>query len=119
MSHLLNGRNDEAANAGRRAVHSNPGFSSCHAAALAELGRVDEAESVAAHILVLQPSFSTHGFCAALPFRPRWPIGSQKPGARPVAAIVNRSAAEKGAFQYSAAYERQRYPLGEFPEGKG
>ena len=66
MSHLLNGRNDEAANAGRRAVHSNPGFSSCHAAALAELGRVDEAESVAAHILVLQPSFSTHGFCAAL-----------------------------------------------------
>ena len=29
---------------GRRAVHSNPGFSSCHAAALAELGRVDEAE---------------------------------------------------------------------------
>ena len=59
------------------------------------------------------------GSAQPLPFRPRWPIGSQKPGARPVAAIVNRSAAEKGAFQYSAAYERQRYPLGEFPEGKG
>jgi TolB-like protein/Flp pilus assembly protein TadD len=69
VSHFLRGRYEQAANAGRRAVQANPGFSSCHsllAAPLAKLGRVEEAKAVAARVLALQPSFSARGFCTAL-----------------------------------------------------
>ena len=66
---LLRGRYEEAASAGRRAVQSMPSFSVSHsllAAALAKLGRTDEAKAAAAHVLALPPSFSSHGYCAAI-----------------------------------------------------
>jgi TolB-like protein/Flp pilus assembly protein TadD len=69
ISHFLRGRYEEAANAGRRAVQSSPGFSVSHsllAAPLAKLGRMEEASAAAAQVLALQPSFSAGGFCAAL-----------------------------------------------------
>lgn len=69
VSHFLRGRYEEAANAGRRAVQSNPGFSVSHsllAAPLAKLGRMEEAKTVAMRVLALRPSFSASGFCTAL-----------------------------------------------------
>lgn len=69
VSNFLRGRYEEAANAGRRAVQSSPGFSISHSllvAPLAKLGRVEEAKTVAMRVLALQPSFSAGGFCAAL-----------------------------------------------------
>jgi adenylate cyclase len=69
VSHFLRGRYAEAANAGRLAVQSNPGFSvsnSLLAAPLAKLGRMQEAKAVAARVLGLQPSFSADRFCKAL-----------------------------------------------------
>ena len=69
LGHFLRGRYEEAANAGRRAVQSTPGFSVSHSllvAPLAKLGRLEEARSVAARVLELQPSFSGGGFCTAL-----------------------------------------------------
>jgi TolB-like protein len=68
---FLRGRYEEAANAARRAVQSIPGMSvpHCHlAAALAKLGRLDEAKTAAQQVRALQPSFSTAGFCAAIGF---------------------------------------------------
>ena len=69
VSHFLRGCYEEAANAGRRAVQSNPGFSvsnSLLVAPLAMLGRMEEAKTVAARVLTLQPSFSAGRFCIAL-----------------------------------------------------
>jgi len=69
VGHFLRGRYEEAADAGRRSVQSNPGFSVSHcllAAPLAKLGRTEEAKAVAKRVLELQPSFSAGGFCAAL-----------------------------------------------------
>jgi len=69
IGHFLRGRYEEAANAGRRAVQSNPGTSVSHsllAAPLAKLGRMEEAKAVAKRVLELEPSFSADGFCAAL-----------------------------------------------------
>jgi adenylate cyclase len=69
VSHVLHGRYEEAANAGRRAVQSNPGFSVSNcllAAPLAKLGRMEEAKAVAVRVLALQPSFSASRFCSAL-----------------------------------------------------
>ena len=69
LSHFLRERYEAAADAGRHAVQSSPGFSISHvllAAALAKLGRDDEAKAVAAHALMLQPGFSASGFCTAL-----------------------------------------------------
>jgi len=69
VSHFLRGRYEEAANAARRAIQYNPGFSISHAllvAPLAKLGRVDEARAAVAQVLALQPSFSVSGFCAAI-----------------------------------------------------
>jgi adenylate cyclase len=54
------GRYQEAANAARKAVQSNPGFSICHvhlAASLAKLGRLEEARAAATHVLELHPAF--------------------------------------------------------------
>jgi adenylate cyclase len=53
-------RYDEAANAARKAVQSNPDFSICSvhlAAALAKLGQLEEAKAAAARALELQPGF--------------------------------------------------------------
>jgi adenylate cyclase len=40
------------------------------AAALAKLGRMEEAKAAAAQVLALQPSFSSAGFCAAIALPP-------------------------------------------------
>ena len=62
IGHFMRGRYEEAANAARRAVQSNPGFSVVHClltAALAKLGRTDDAKAAAVRVLALQPSFSS------------------------------------------------------------
>jgi adenylate cyclase len=69
VAHFLRGRHDEAVQAARRAVWSLPSLSVSHgllAAALAELGRIEEAKAVALQVLALDPSFSAARFCAAL-----------------------------------------------------
>ena len=68
IAHFLRGRYDEAAHAARRAVQSIPSSSGSHsvlAAALAKLGRIEEAKAVALQVLALDPSFSAARFCAA------------------------------------------------------
>lgn len=73
LSHFLRGRDEAAADAGRRAVQATPVFSISHVllvAPLARLGRLEEAKAVAARVLALQPSFSARGFCAALGIPP-------------------------------------------------
>ncbi len=73
IGHFLRGRYEEAATAARRAVLSNPSFSvtqSLLAAALAKLERTEEAKAAASQVLVLQPSFSSSGYCAAIGIMP-------------------------------------------------
>ena len=68
IAHFLRGRYDEAAHAARRAVQSIPSSSASRsvlAAALAKLGRIEEAKAVALQVLALDPSFSAARFCAA------------------------------------------------------
>jgi TolB-like protein/Flp pilus assembly protein TadD len=68
-ANFLRGHYEDAANAARRAVQSVPGMSVpyCHlAAALAKLGRLEEAKTAAGQVLALQPSFSAAGFCEAI-----------------------------------------------------
>jgi len=60
MSHLLRGRYEEACRAAYKSVQANPAHSITHvqlAAALAKLGRVDEARAAAARVLELHPTF--------------------------------------------------------------
>ena len=60
MSHLLRGRHDEACRAAYRSVQANPAHSITYvqlAAALATLGRIDEAKAAAARVLELHPTF--------------------------------------------------------------
>jgi len=62
-------RYEDAANAARKAIQRNPGFSSLHvilAAALVKLGLIDEAKAVAARVLALQPGFRIDEFCAVI-----------------------------------------------------
>jgi Flp pilus assembly protein TadD len=69
LGHFLKGQYDEAAHAAHRAVQANPEFSVSHsllAAALAEVGQAEAAKAVAIQVMVLQPSFSSHEFCAAV-----------------------------------------------------
>jgi adenylate cyclase len=69
IGNFLRGCYEEAANAGRRAVQSSPGFSISHAllvAPLAKLGRIEEAKAAAMRVMALQPFFSAATFCAAL-----------------------------------------------------
>jgi TolB-like protein/Flp pilus assembly protein TadD len=69
IGHLLGGRYEEAVNAARRAVLSNPSFSvtlSLLAAALAKLGRTEEAKTAAMQALTQQPSFSLGRYCTAI-----------------------------------------------------
>ena len=68
IAHFLRGRYDEAAHAARRSVQSIPSSSGSHsvlAAALAKLGRIEEAKAVALQVLALDTSFSAARFCAA------------------------------------------------------
>jgi tetratricopeptide (TPR) repeat protein len=60
MSHLLQGRYDEACRAAHRSVQANPAHSITYvqlAGALAKLGRLDEARAAAARVLELHPAF--------------------------------------------------------------
>ena len=60
LGHFHLGNHEEAADAARKAVQANPGFSISHmllAAPLAKLGRLDEAKAAAARVLELQPNF--------------------------------------------------------------
>jgi len=76
MPHILGLRADfaqdryeEAVNAARRAIQSNPGFSVAHwvlAAALAALGRIPEAKIATAQILALAPNLTTAETCAGI-----------------------------------------------------
>jgi TolB-like protein len=59
-SHLLRGRYDESCRAAHRSVQANPAHSITYvklAAALAKLGRLDEARVAAARVLELHPAF--------------------------------------------------------------
>ena len=67
------GRYEEAADAARCGVQSNPGLSvpfGMLAASLAKLGRLDEAHAAAMRLLELQPSFSVSGYFAAIAVAP-------------------------------------------------
>lgn len=60
LSHFHRGRFEEAAHAAYRSVQANPGHSITHvqlAAALARLGRLEEAKAAAARVLELHPTF--------------------------------------------------------------
>jgi TolB-like protein len=60
LGHFQQGRYEESAASARKAVQSTPRFSVCHmalAAALAKLGRLDEAKAAAQRVLELQPAF--------------------------------------------------------------
>jgi adenylate cyclase len=69
LGHFLRRRCEEAATAVRRAIRSKPGFSISYmmlAAALSQLGRIDEAKAAAERVLQLQPNFSSGGQCIAV-----------------------------------------------------
>ena len=69
LGHFLRRRYEEAATAVRRAIRSKPGFSISYmmlAAALSQLGRIDEAKAAAERVLQLQPNFSSGGQCIAV-----------------------------------------------------
>jgi TolB-like protein/class 3 adenylate cyclase/Flp pilus assembly protein TadD len=73
IGNFILGQYEEAATAARRAVLSNSSFSvtqSLLAAALAKLGRTAEAKAAARQVLVLQPSFSSSGYCNAIGITP-------------------------------------------------
>jgi len=60
MSHLLRGRYEESCRAAYKSVQTNPAHSITYvqlAAALAKLGRLDEARAAAARVLELHPAF--------------------------------------------------------------
>jgi adenylate cyclase len=62
-------RYEDAVRAARKSIQSNPGFSILHvclAAALAKLGRIDEAKAAAARVLALHPAFGIDEWCAAI-----------------------------------------------------
>jgi adenylate cyclase len=67
IARFRQGRYKEAANAVRKAIQRNPGFSYPRViltAALAKLGHIDEAKMEAARVLALQPGFSIAEFRA-------------------------------------------------------
>jgi adenylate cyclase len=73
IAHFTRAKYADAAIAAQRAVLSNPSFSvtqSLLAAALAKLGRAAEAKAAAKQVLVLQPSFSSRGYCEAIGITP-------------------------------------------------
>jgi len=60
MSHLLRGRYDEACRVAYKSVQANPAHSITYvqlAAALAKLGRLEEAQAAAARVIELHPTF--------------------------------------------------------------
>jgi adenylate cyclase len=70
LSYFQSGRMDEALDAARRTVESNPRFSICHvllAAVLARSGKIEAAQAAARQALVLQPNFSVSLWLAERP----------------------------------------------------
>jgi tetratricopeptide (TPR) repeat protein len=60
IGHYHRGQYEAAAAAARKAIQASPGFSVCYmtlTAALAKLGRLEEAKAAAARVLELQPAF--------------------------------------------------------------
>jgi tetratricopeptide (TPR) repeat protein len=73
IGHFHRQRYDEAANAARCAVLTNPGFSVSHgllAAALAKMGLTEEAKAAARQVLAREPFFSSRQYCAAIGIAP-------------------------------------------------
>jgi Flp pilus assembly protein TadD len=73
IAHFVAGRFEEAAAAANRAAQAHPRFSPPYwmrAAALARLGRMDEAKAVAQQLLKVQPQFTIASITAA-PFANR------------------------------------------------
>jgi tetratricopeptide (TPR) repeat protein len=71
IAHFHAKQYEAAAEAARRAVDVNPGFSACHAhfaAALVRLGRLGEAQAEARRVLECNPNFSTSGFSVVVGF---------------------------------------------------
>jgi adenylate cyclase len=67
LGHFRQGRYEDAANAARKTIQRNPGFSYPHvilAGALVKLGHIDEAKAAAARVLALQPGFGIAEYCA-------------------------------------------------------
>jgi adenylate cyclase len=67
IARFRQGRYEDAANAVRKAIQRNPGFSyprAILAAALVKLGHIDETKMEAARVLALQPDFSITEFFA-------------------------------------------------------
>jgi TolB-like protein/Tfp pilus assembly protein PilF len=69
IAHFQHRRYDEAVAAARKSVQCAPGFSTTHvllAAALAKLGRIEEAKAAGSRVLALQPSFRYGHFLAGV-----------------------------------------------------
>jgi adenylate cyclase len=78
IAHFVAGRFEESTSAASRAVQANPRFSPPYwmrCAALASLGRIDEAEAVAEQLLKIQPQF-TIGSIISAPFAKREILGA-------------------------------------------
>ena len=68
LGHFQRACYEDAANAARKAIQANPGFSYSHmdlAATLAKLGRLDEAKAAAVRLVALEPGFSIGELCVA------------------------------------------------------
>jgi tetratricopeptide (TPR) repeat protein len=68
IAHFVAGRFEESAAAASKAVQANPRFSPPYwmrVAALASLGRIDEAEAVAQQLLKVQPQFTVGSIISA------------------------------------------------------
>ena len=73
IAHFVRGQYEEAAQAAHLAVQLNPSLSvtqSFLVAALAKLGRLEEAKLGAKQVLALQPSFRVDKFCASIDMTP-------------------------------------------------
>jgi TolB-like protein len=73
IANFQTGRFDEARDAARRAIESNPDFSVPHAllaAALARLGQAEEARAEALQVLALEPPFSIGRYSAMVELAP-------------------------------------------------
>jgi TolB-like protein/class 3 adenylate cyclase len=78
IAHFVAGRFEESTSAASRAIQANPRFSPPYwmrCAALASLGRIDEAEAVGEQLLKVQPQF-TIGSIISAPFAKREILGA-------------------------------------------
>jgi tetratricopeptide (TPR) repeat protein len=96
MSHLLRGRYEESCLAAYKSVQANPAHSITYvrlAAALARLGRLDEARAAAARVLELHPAFRYSRQFAGVNYAPALAGGSWRRAAgRRIARVARRTA---------------------------